>query len=186
MVERRQILVRLDSWKRAVFPRQIFSHLTNLQRRSLRKSHSKLTLFLSFLIAVIAHCRRTSLSGRAIEDKNRTQTEEWFSVSDPFLFLPDRRPDPQPHEIGNGILTLCFHTTLYADGFAFTLHSKYTSSPSSMSSGFIFVPSSSFSVGRSARRTIEKQKKRSVTAKWIVMALVAGFGAGFRPDKKMY
>uniref|UniRef100_A0AAG5D3C1 Secreted protein n=1 Tax=Anopheles atroparvus TaxID=41427 RepID=A0AAG5D3C1_ANOAO len=43
---------------------------------------------------------------------------------------------------GISILTLCFQTTLYADGFAFTLHSKYTSSPSSMSSGFMLVPMS--------------------------------------------
>ena len=45
------------------------------------------------------------------------------------------------------ILTLCFQTTLYAAGFACILHSKYTSSPSSISSGFKLDPRPSLMSG---------------------------------------
>lgn len=54
------------------------------------------------------------------------------------------------------ILTLCFQITLYAVGFACTLHSKYTSSPSSMSSGFKFEPSSSNNVGITVKKMYGK------------------------------
>lgn len=55
-------------------------------------------------------------------------------------------------------LTLCFQITLYAGGLASILHSKYTSSPSSMSDGFMLVPKASFNSGTS----VTWQKKKNI------------------------
>lgn len=62
-------------------------------------------------------------------------------------------------------LTLCFQITLYADGLASILHSKYTSSPSSMSAGFMLVPKASFNSGTSVTR---KQKYLYVNSRCLI------------------
>lgn len=55
------------------------------------------------------------------------------------------------------LLTLCSQTTLQAGGLASTLHPKQTSSPSSMSLGFILAPRWIVASGMSVYKTHELQ-----------------------------
>ena len=59
------------------------------------------------------------------------------------------------------VLTLNFHSILYALGFALTEHSKYTSSPSLMLLAFNVLPSSRETRGRSVYITSEYETRNN-------------------------